>query len=72
MSLGWNSRRLIIAYLVDESSGLGVSTGGGGIPESTAKVDGTEAAPISSVTVELDTHIKRVYSLRGVNESVSV
>ena len=69
---GWNLGRLVIAYLVDESSGLGVSAGGRGIPESTAKVDGTEAAPISSVIVQLDMHIQRFHSLGGVNESVSV
>ena len=72
MSLGWNSRGLVIAYLVDESSGFGVSTGGGGIPESTAKVDGTEAVTHFVSYVELHMHIQRVHSLRGVNESVSV
>ena len=33
----------MIAYLVDEGSGLGVGTGGGSRPESTAKGDGSEA-----------------------------
>ena len=74
MIRGWNLRRLVIAYLVDESSGLGVSAGGRGIPESTAKVDGAEAVPVPLVIsdLQLDMHIQRVYSLRGVNESVSV
>ena len=49
MTVGWYLRRLVIAYLVDEGSGLGVSAGGRGITESTAKVDGTEAIPISLV-----------------------
>ena len=32
----------MIAYLVNEGSGLGVGTGGGSRPESTAKGDGSE------------------------------
>ena len=45
---------LVIAYLVDESSGLGVSTGGGGIPESTAKVDVSRGISVDiSISVTL-------------------
>ena len=72
MIRGWNLRRLVIAYLVDESSGLGVSAGGRGIPESTAKVDSTEAATHFVSYVELHMHIQKFHSLGGVNESVSV
>ena len=56
---------------MDESSGLGVSTGGGGIPESTAKIDMTKVIRVNvSIRVAVRAGAVEVVARVGVTVQV--
>lgn len=61
--------QIVASYLMNESSSLGVSASGGGIPESATKGDGTEAVCTCKY---LSQAVKWVHLLVRVDEGVGV